>query len=75
MSPSNGPASRTTASSTTRSSSHRSMWLLIVPFIAMVIPSFFNFRDPAIDGVPFFYWYLLLWIPLTAFLTWIVYRR
>ncbi|WP_249780770.1 DUF3311 domain-containing protein [Bradyrhizobium sp. dw_78] len=51
------------------------MWLLIVPFIAMVIPSFFNFRDPAIDGVPFFYWYLLLWIPLTAFLTWIVYRR
>ena len=50
-------------------------WLLIVPVIAMLLPPLFNFREPSISGVPFFYWYLLLWIPLTAFFTWIAYRR
>jgi hypothetical protein len=73
MSSSNGPASTTTAKQD--SSRHRFAWLLIIPFIAMVIPPLFNFREPTISGVPFFYWYLLLWIPLTSFLTWVAYRR
>ncbi|HMK78932.1 MAG TPA: DUF3311 domain-containing protein [Xanthobacteraceae bacterium] len=55
--------------------SHRRAWVLIIPFIAMVIPPLFNYREPSIAGLPFFYWYLLLWIPLTAFLTWVAYRR
>ncbi|MGO9357116.1 MAG: DUF3311 domain-containing protein [Xanthobacteraceae bacterium] len=53
----------------------RLSWLLIIPVIAIIFPQLFNYREPAIAGVPFFYWYLLLWIPLTAFLTWVVYRQ
>ena len=30
---------------------------------------------PELFGFPFFYWYQFLWVPLAAFLTWIVYRR
>jgi hypothetical protein len=29
---------------------------------------------PELFGFPFFYWYQLLWVPLTSFLTYIVYR-
>jgi Protein of unknown function (DUF3311) len=53
----------------------RVSWLLIIPFIAMLVPQLFDYREPEIGGVPFFYWYLLLWIPLTALLTWVAYRR
>lgn len=49
-------------------------WLLIIPFIATLFPFFFNFQEPAIAGLPFFYWYQLVWIPITVFLTWLVYR-
>jgi hypothetical protein len=73
MSPSNGPAKTTTVQQD--APRRRLAWLLIIPLIAMVFPQLFNFRAPAIGGVPFFYWYLLLWIPLTAFLTWVVYYQ
>lgn len=29
---------------------------------------------PVLFGIPFFYWYQLLWIPLSAVLLYIVYR-
>jgi hypothetical protein len=35
---------------------------------------FYNFRSPTLLGFPFFYWYQLAWVPVTAFLTWIAYR-
>jgi hypothetical protein len=47
--------------------------LLIVPFIAMLWVPSYNRIDPEWGGVPFFYWYQLLWIPITAGLTLIVY--
>ena len=40
--------------------------LLLLPFIAMSWVSSYNSVEPAWDGVPFFYWYQLLWIPLGA---------
>ncbi len=49
-------------------------WLLVIPFIATLFPFFFNYWEPAIIGLPFFYWYQLVWIPITVFLTWLVYR-
>jgi len=49
-------------------------WLLALPFIGMLLPQLFNYREPSLDGMPFFYWYQLLWIPVTSLLTWIVYR-
>jgi hypothetical protein len=47
--------------------------LLIIPFIAMLWPPFYNFKEPALIGIPFFYWFQLLWVIITAILTAIVY--
>ena len=47
--------------------------LLVAPFIAMFWVSSYNRVEPAWGGVPLFYWYQLLWIPIGAGLTLIVY--
>lgn len=47
--------------------------LLVIPFIALLWPPFYNTYDPTFMGIPFFYWYQMLWIILTAVLTTIVY--
>ena len=47
--------------------------LLILPFIVLMWPPFYNFREPAFIGVPFFYWFQLLWVVITAIITAIVY--
>jgi len=48
--------------------------LLAVPFAAMIAIGFYNRSEPALAGIPFFYWYQLLWIPLGALLLLPVYR-
>ena len=48
--------------------------LLAVPFAAMIWIGFYNHAEPAIAGIPFFYWYQVLWIPLGALLLLPVYR-
>jgi len=40
--------------------------LLGVPYLAVLWPPFYNRIDPAIAGIPFFYWYQMLWIALGA---------
>ncbi|HZU03946.1 MAG TPA: DUF3311 domain-containing protein [Ktedonobacteraceae bacterium] len=47
--------------------------LLILPFIVLMWPPFYNFREPAFVGVPFFYWFQLLWVVITAIITAVVY--
>ena len=47
--------------------------LLIFPFIVLMWPPFYNFREPAFIGVPFFYWFQLLWVVITAIITAVVY--
>jgi polyferredoxin len=47
--------------------------LLILPFIVLMWPPFYNFREPAFIGVPFFYWFQLLWVVITAIITAVVY--
>ena len=47
--------------------------LLIIPFIVMLWPPFYNYREPAFIGIPFFYWFQLLWVVITAIITAIVY--
>lgn len=42
--------------------------LLIVPYIAILWVPSFDRRDPSLAGIPFFYWYQMLWIPLGALL-------
>jgi hypothetical protein len=39
---------------------------LIVPYVAVLWVPFFNRISPSIAGVPFFYWYQMLWIALGA---------
>ena len=49
-------------------------WLLLVPLIGTLIPPIYNTRDPELFGVPFFYWYQMVWIPVSVLVTVIVYR-
>lgn len=47
--------------------------LLLLPLVAVLVPEFYNFAEPAIGGMPFFYWYQLLWVGLVGVCTAIVY--
>lgn len=56
----------------TPTQSRRRSWLLvllIIPFIVLLYPPFYNSIDPTFIGMPFFYWFPLLMIILTAILT------
>jgi hypothetical protein len=47
--------------------------LLLVPYVAMIWVSSYNKVEPSWAGIPFFYWYQLLWIFIASGLTLIVY--
>ncbi|MBV8779377.1 MAG: DUF3311 domain-containing protein [Alphaproteobacteria bacterium] len=47
--------------------------LLLVPIVAMLWVSSYNRVEPSWAGIPFFYWYQLLWIWIGSALTLIVY--
>lgn len=42
---------------------------LLVPIVAMLWVSSYDKTDPEVGGVPFFYWYQLLWVPISAVFT------
>lgn len=50
------------------------LWLLVIPYIGLLWTPFYNRLEPAFLGFPFFYWYQLLWVPLTSIIIYIVYR-
>ncbi|HUA07634.1 MAG TPA: DUF3311 domain-containing protein [Candidatus Acidoferrales bacterium] len=50
-------------------------WILLIPLVAVVIPNFYDFYEPTLGGVPFFYWYQIAWVFITAGMTWFLYRR
>ncbi len=43
-------------------------WYLVflIPCVALLLPPFFNNDNPALAGMPFFYWYQLVWLLVTA---------
>jgi len=47
--------------------------LFVVEAVAVLWPPFYNKAEPALLGVPFFYWYQMLWVVISAALTGIVY--
>ena len=54
----------------------RVLWarlLLVLPFITMLWVSSYNSAEPMLAGIPFFYWYQLLWILISAVLIAFVY--
>ena len=63
----------------TRSSAERgrtARWwylLLLVPFIAILWVGSYASWEPSILGVPFFYWYQIAWIVISALIVWGVY--
>ncbi len=42
---------------------------LVVPFVALLWVSSYARKGPELGGMPFFYWYQLLWVPVSAVLT------
>jgi hypothetical protein len=48
-------------------------WLLLIPFIATLWVPFYNSIEPTFQGIPFFYWYQLLWVFLSSGITAFVY--
>ncbi|MGH9519409.1 MAG: DUF3311 domain-containing protein [Terriglobales bacterium] len=50
------------------------VWLLLLPYVALLWVPWYARRTPELWGFPFFYWYLFLWVILTAALTGIVYK-
>jgi hypothetical protein len=47
--------------------------LLLLPFAALIFVPIYNRVTPAVFGVPFFYWYQLLWIGFSSLAVGIVY--
>ena len=48
--------------------------LLSIPAWATLFPWLYNKKDPQLFDLPFFYWYQLMWIPLSVLCTLAVYR-
>ena len=48
--------------------------ILSIPLWGTLFPWMYNQRDPEIAGIPFFYWYQLMWIPLSVLCTLAVYH-
>ncbi len=46
--------------------------LLVLPFAGTLFPQFYNRLQPALFGIPFFYWYQLTWVIVTSALLGIV---
>jgi hypothetical protein len=66
---------KTMAQSSPREGRGWSWWylLLLIQFVAVLWPPFYNKLDPTFIGLPFFYWYQLLWIIIGGVLTAVVY--
>jgi hypothetical protein len=77
--PAGGVGARARAMSNTSSGSEkRSGWswwylLFLIQFVAVLWPPFYNRIEPTWIGIPFFYWYQLAWVIISAILTAIVY--
>ncbi|MEU6388640.1 DUF3311 domain-containing protein [Streptomyces sp. NPDC046939] len=47
---------------------------LVAPFVAMLWVSSYSKIDPTFIGIPFFYWYQMLWVLISTGLTMIAYK-
>ena len=59
--------------STRRGRRHWSLWLLLVPFAAVLDPALYAHDHPQVAGIPFFIWYQFAWVVLAAGITGVVY--
>jgi hypothetical protein len=59
-------------------SNQRSRWswwylLFVIQFVVALWPPLFNKVEPTLIGIPFFYWFQLMWVLVSAVFTAIVY--
>jgi membrane protein implicated in regulation of membrane protease activity len=47
---------------------------LVAPFVAMLWVGSYAKKDPAFIGIPFFYWYQMLWVLISTALTMFAYK-
>ena len=47
--------------------------LFVVEFVVALWPPFYNRVEPTLIGIPFFYWFQLLWVFVSAAFTAVVY--
>lgn len=47
--------------------------LFVVQFAVILWPPLYNKMEPTLFGLPFFYWFQLLWVLVSAVLTAVVY--
>ncbi|MGV9251511.1 DUF3311 domain-containing protein [Streptomyces sp. NPDC003697] len=47
---------------------------LLAPFVAMLWVGSYAKVDPAFIGIPFFYWYQMLWVLISTSLTMVAYQ-
>ena len=40
--------------------------LLLVAIVVPLLVPVYSFDEPRLGGMPFFYWYQMMWIPVTA---------
>lgn len=57
---------------TTRTAGRGWYLLLLIPLITLWVPMY-NRAAPSLAGFPFYYWYQLLWVFISAVITGIVY--
>lgn len=48
--------------------------LLAIPCIAVLAVPYYNTLEPSLFGIPFFYWWQLVWVPLSSVFIAIVYK-
>ena len=48
-------------------------WLFVVEFAVALWPPIYNRIEPTLFGIPFFYWFQLFWVLVSAVLTAVVY--
>lgn len=57
---------------------HPRLWwrlLLVVPVIATLWVPWYARTRPVLFGLPFFYWYLMAWVPASALCSAVVYFK
>ncbi len=47
---------------------------LVAPFVAVLWVGSYAKTDPVVIGIPFFYWYQMLWVLLSTALTMVAYK-
>ena len=47
--------------------------LFVIQFVVALWPPFYNKMEPTLIGIPFFYWFQLLWVLVSAVFTAVVY--